>query len=268
MIDQRVMRTMSVVLVFLICAGSAWTQEAPPGESPSIDVNLTKAESPDAQAMVNAYEIQGVPTVVFLDPTGRERKDLRVVQYLSPDSFVEQIGRMKSRQNIESSTRSGSIRTQETQQLPCDFVVAPLAPELDVSEWISGDPNTLKALRGKVVLLDFFQIICPGCHAAYPIIAEFQKHYEEQGLAVLGIAVAFEYQSAQKPDRMKAYVKSNAYPYPVAIDRNMTNTFRKYQSRGTPWCVLIDRLGRVRHMGFFRGKEIESMIQKLLAEES
>ena len=83
---------------------------------------------------------------------------------------------------------------------------------------------------------------------------------------MLGIAVAFEYQSSQKPDRIKQYVKENDYPYPVAIDRDMTATFRKYQSGGTPWTVLIDRAGNIRHLGFFRGPEIEAKIQTLLAE--
>lgn len=232
-----------------------------------LKVDLTKADSPDAQAMVNAYGIQGVPTVVFLDPDGRERRDLRVVQYLSPDKFLDRISRLKSSQDAGFPSSPGTVRVQEKQERPRD-PVASLAPELDVSEWIRGGTNTLESLRGKVVLLDFFQIICPGCHAAHPIIAGFQERYEQQGLAVLGIAVAFEYQSAQRPDRIKAYVKSNAYPYPVAIDSNMTNTFYKYQSRGTPWCVLIDQAGRVRHMGFFRDKQIESIIQHLLAEKS
>ena len=140
------------------------------------------------------------------------------------------------------------------------------APKLDLSEWINDKPKTLDKLKGKVVLLDIFQIICPGCHMAHPRIVEFQKRYGKQGLEVLGIAVAFEYQSAQRPDRIKKYVKANAYPYPVAIDRNMTATFRKYQSGGTPWTVLIDRDGKVRYADFFREQKIEAKIKKLLAE--
>ena len=63
-------------------------------------------------------------------------------------------------------------------------------------------------------------------------------------------------------------MKDKGYPYPVAIDRNMTATFRKYQSGGTPWTVLIDRAGKIRHIGFFRGPEIEAKIRTLLAEKA
>ena len=159
------------------------------------------------------------------------------------------------------------LNAEDTNKASTFAAIGNSAPELDVSEWIRGNPTTLQALRGKVVLLDFFQIICPGCRIAHVHIEEFQKRYEKHGLAVLGIAVAFEYLDSQKPDRIKAYVESKAFSYPVAIDRNMTKTFAKYHSRGTPWCVLIDRSGKVRYMGFFRDNQVESIIQKLLIEK-
>ena len=59
-----------------------------------------------------------------------------------------------------------------------------------MEEWVRGSPITLNAVKGKVVLLDIFQIICPGCHAAHPEIVRMQRRYKEKGFEVIGLAVA------------------------------------------------------------------------------
>lgn len=142
------------------------------------------------------------------------------------------------------------------------------APALAIQEWVRGTPTTLDDLKGKVVLLDIFQIICPGCHAAHPEIVRMQKRYADLGFDVLGLAVAFEYESVQTPKHIRDYVARKEYPYPVAIDKGLTNTFRRYRSRGTPYTVLIDRQGRIRYLDFFRLNRVEALVQQLLNEEA
>lgn len=142
------------------------------------------------------------------------------------------------------------------------------APALAVDEWVRGRPTTLDELKGKVVLLDIFQIICPGCHKAHPEIVRMQKQYKEDGFEVLGLAVVFELLGAQTPEKIRRYVDEKAYPYPVALDQGLIETFRLYGARGTPYTVIIDRQGRIRYLDFFRLGLVESTIRRLLDEDA
>lgn len=141
------------------------------------------------------------------------------------------------------------------------------APPLAVDEWVRGKPATLDELKGKVVLLDVFQIICPGCHKAHPEIVRMQKQYKDKGFEVLGLAVAFELHYAQTPEKIRRYVNEKAYPYPVALDKGLIETFRRYGARGTPYTALIDRQGRIRYLDFFRVETVESTLRRLLDED-
>lgn len=67
------------------------------------------------------------------------------------------------------------------------------APLLSVSDWIQGDAANFDRLLGQVVLVEVFQVNCPGCFLyALPQAVELYRKYSEHGLAVLGIATAFE----------------------------------------------------------------------------
>lgn len=66
-------------------------------------------------------------------------------------------------------------------------------PPLIVSDWVQGEPVNFEQLVGHVVLLEVFQVNCPGCFLhALPHAIEIYQHYSEQGLIVLGVATAFE----------------------------------------------------------------------------
>jgi hypothetical protein len=95
-----------------------------------------------------------------------------------------------------------------------------------------------------------------------------QKRYADRGFEVLGLAVAFEYESVQTPRHIRDDVTRKEYPYPVAIDQGLTETFRRYRSRGTPFTALIDRKGRIRYLDFFRLNQVEATVQQLLEEEA
>ena len=95
-----------------------------------------------------------------------------------------------------------------------------------------------------------------------------RERYADRGFEVIGLAVAFEYESVQTPKHIRDYVERKDYPYTVAIDKGLTETFRRYRSRGTPYTVLIDRKGRVRYLDFFRLNQVEATVQKLLDEEA
>lgn len=67
------------------------------------------------------------------------------------------------------------------------------APQLPVSEWAQGEPTNLDRLIGNVVLVEVFQLNCPGCFLyGLPQAIEMHQKYSAKGLTVLGISTAFE----------------------------------------------------------------------------
>src|ERR1051326_5514338 len=67
------------------------------------------------------------------------------------------------------------------------------APNLTVSEWVQGRPTNIDKERGNVVLVEVFQVNCPGCFThGVPQAIDMYKKYHNDGLRVLGLATAFE----------------------------------------------------------------------------
>lgn len=60
-----------------------------------IKVDVTKAGNPLHERLLQEYGIKGVPTIVFLDMNGKERQDLRLVDYLPPDQFLGRMAEIK-----------------------------------------------------------------------------------------------------------------------------------------------------------------------------
>ena len=72
-------------------------------------------------------------------------------------------------------------------------VIGEAAPELQVQTWVQGEPCNFSGLRGRVVLVEVFQVNCPGCFVhALPKVLHFHQTYADRGLAVIGLATAFE----------------------------------------------------------------------------
>ncbi|MFC5995681.1 redoxin domain-containing protein [Pseudonocardia hispaniensis] len=130
------------------------------------------------------------------------------------------------------------------------------APELDVTEWLNSDPLTLAALRGRVVVLEAFQMLCPGCVShSLPQAKRVAETFPADEVIVLGLHTVFEHHEAMRPVSLRAFVYENRLTFPIAIDRHdgpdpTPVTFSRYGMRGTPTTVLVDRAGRVRGQAF------------------
>ena len=67
------------------------------------------------------------------------------------------------------------------------------APNLEVSTWVQGKPTNIDEERGNVVLVEVFQVNCPGCFLySIPEVIDIYRRYREKGLTVVGLATAFE----------------------------------------------------------------------------
>ena len=72
-------------------------------------------------------------------------------------------------------------------------IVGEKSPPLGISEWIQGAPTSLEQEKDKIVLVEVFQVNCPGCFMhAIPEAIEIYNKYKDDGVRVLGIATAFE----------------------------------------------------------------------------
>ncbi|MFN4015299.1 MAG: peroxiredoxin family protein [Reyranella sp.] len=134
----------------------------------------------------------------------------------------------------------------------------PSAPPLMVERWFNTDqPITLESLRGRIVVLHAFQMLCPGCVAnAIPQAGRLNDIARSiDGLVVLGIHTVFEHHAAMTPVSLEAFLHEYKIAFPVAVDRASTDgpipqTMTAYGLRGTPSTVIVDRAGRIARHSF------------------
>ncbi|HEX4111836.1 MAG TPA: cytochrome c biogenesis protein DipZ [Stellaceae bacterium] len=132
--------------------------------------------------------------------------------------------------------------------------------------WLNSPPLTPAALKGKVVLIDFWTYSCINCLRAIPYVRAWWQKYKDQGLVVIGVhspEFAFEHDI----DNVKKAVANLKIAYPVAIDNDFT-IWRAFENQYWPAHYFIDAQGRIRHEHFGEGNydESERIIQQLLAE--
>ncbi|MDX1596172.1 MAG: TlpA family protein disulfide reductase, partial [Nitrosopumilaceae archaeon] len=72
-------------------------------------------------------------------------------------------------------------------------VLGQKAPNLGISEWVQGAPTNIDQEKDKVILVEVFQVNCPGCFLyGIPEAINVYNKYKEDGLRVFGVATAFE----------------------------------------------------------------------------
>jgi thiol-disulfide isomerase/thioredoxin len=136
-------------------------------------------------------------------------------------------------------------------------VLAP-APPWTTTAWLNA-PGTLEleALRGRVVLLHAFQMLCPGCVArGIPQAQRVAELFAGAPLAVIGLHTVFEHHDAMKIESLRAFLHEYRVRFPVGVDapdpdgQPIPQTMRAYGMRGTPTTILIDAQGRLRRHAF------------------
>ncbi len=150
------------------------------------------------------------------------------------------------------------------------------APELEVCHWLnSKEALSIESLRGKVIALHAFQMLCPGCVVhGIPQASSIHSLYPKNQVQVIGLHTVFEHHDVMTIAALEVFVKEYRLQFPVAVDTPSTSsaeprTMRKYQLRGTPSLVLIDKRGniRVNHFGRLSDMEVGNLIGQLLQED-
>ncbi|HEY8036560.1 MAG TPA: TlpA family protein disulfide reductase [Methylobacter sp.] len=211
------------------------------------------------------------------------------------------------------------------------------APLLSVSEWVQGTDVNFDRLLGQVVLVEVFQVNCPGCFLyALPQAVELYRKYSERGLSVLGVATAFEDFDKNNLENLTRLAEHGEVvgetllvlnqqgklsagrlpyriPFPLAMDRLVRHrgevsdsvianfiqehipdfeqqpkahqqhirqqvldylqsldchaeTFERFELKGTPSHILVDKKGILRDCAFGAYPELEARILGLMQE--
>ena len=132
--------------------------------------------------------------------------------------------------------------------------------------WINNDPLTIRELRGKVVLVDFWTYTCINCIRTFPFLKLWHARYADDGLVILGVHTP-EFDFEKKLDNVVAATRDNGIVWPVALDNDYI-TWDNYSNRFWPAKYLIDGDGVVRYTHFGEGAyaETERKIRELLEE--
>ncbi len=142
------------------------------------------------------------------------------------------------------------------------------APEFAAGAWINSEPLTLKALRGRVVLVEFWTFGCYNCRNTLPAVKKWDAQYREKGLTVVGVHSP-EFDREKKIENVRREVASLGIQFPVVTD-NEFETWRAYKVEAWPTIFVLDKSGRVRGKQVGEGAyaQTEQLIQKLLAEQT
>ncbi len=144
------------------------------------------------------------------------------------------------------------------------------------SQWFHARQDLqLASLRGKVVVLHAFQMLCPGCvQHGLPQAQRIHATFSAAGVAVIGLHTVFEHHAAMTPVSLQAFLHEYRIRFPVGVDAAAANgdpipvTMQAYGMQGTPSLMLIDRNGHLRlhKFGAVEDLAVGAAIAALIAE--
>ncbi len=170
---------------------------------------------------------------------------------------------LHARQDAQPTTAMTAQPAAGAKALPVEGMLPPLT---GATAWINSAPLTPEALKGKVVLVDFWTYSCINCLRSIPYVRAWAEKYKDKGLVVIGVHApefAFEKQLAN----VKTAGADLKIGYPVAVDNDFA-IWRAFNNQYWPAHYFIDAEGRIRHHHFGEGsyEESERVIKELLAE--
>ncbi|MBS7544884.1 cytochrome c biogenesis protein DipZ [Ancylobacter oerskovii] len=181
--------------------------------------------------------------------------------------LLDRFGGAPSRPGTRFASNETATTTDARPAYHSNLPVEGELPSLDGAvAWLNSAPLTAEALRGKVVLVDFWTYSCINCIRTLPYIRAWAEKYKDQGLVVIGVHSP-EFAFEKKIDNVEKATREFGIGYPVAVDSDhrIWNAFRNSY---WPALYFIDAEGRIRYHQFGEGgyARSERVIQDLLAE--
>jgi cytochrome c biogenesis protein CcmG, thiol:disulfide interchange protein DsbE len=127
-----------------------------------------------------------------------------------------------------------------------------------------GQPLSLDALRGKVVVVNFWASWCyPACYEEAPVLERNWRAYRDRGLMMIGVDIQ------DKPEAGQKFIREFSLTFPNALDTT-GQTSVNYGVYGVPETFFVDRAGRIRvkHVGALTDEIFRNTVERLLGETS
>jgi cytochrome c biogenesis protein CcdA/thiol-disulfide isomerase/thioredoxin len=178
--------------------------------------------------------------------------------------------RGESSHGVGAKATSAKAAVEESGGKPSGLPVLGAAPEfVDNQQWFNtpGDtPLTLRSLRGRVVLVDFWTYSCINCLRTLPYLTAWDRTYRKDGLTIVGVHSP-EFPFEKEASNVQEAIERNGIHYPVVQDNDLA-TWSAYGNQYWPSEYFVDAKGRVRAADYGEGEygEKETIIRELLAE--
>lgn len=127
---------------------------------------------------------------------------------------------------------------------------------------LDGEKLKLSSQKGKVVLIDFWDVYCPPCIKAMPELKALFEQYSDEGLEIIGISLDTD------KEKLLDFLKKHNISWKIACSYKgwKDKTAILYGINATPSTWLIDRKGILRYYNL-KGTELKGAIEKLISEQ-
>jgi len=229
----------------------------------TLKLDLTSSDpNSEAGRARTRFGIRGVPTVLFLDNTGRELADLRLEGFEKPSAFL---GRMKQVESSPASSLKLAKNAIDSRSPAADAAAGSSsepAPSINLA-LLNGGLLALESLRGKVVIVDFWATWCVPCLSEIPMFNQLKKDYQPRGVEV--VAISLDEEGATK---VKPFLKAHPMDYTQVIGDQSTASAFNVSADTLPVTLLIDKEGRIRfrHVGIIKKDLLDAELSQLLNE--
>jgi cytochrome c biogenesis protein CcdA/thiol-disulfide isomerase/thioredoxin len=162
-----------------------------------------------------------------------------------------------------TASEAGGEEASAGERLP---VLGPAPEFVDTQRWFNSRPLSLRGLRGRVVLIDFWTYTCINCLRELPHTEALYRRYRKHGLVVVGVHTP-EFPFERIASNVERGIEASGLSFPVVQD-NEYGTWTAYGNQYWPALYLIDARGRVRYVHFGEGayETSERAVRSLLAE--
>ena len=150
----------------------------------------------------------------------------------------------------------------------CSAAAASRLPAFKVERWVNSAPLTADMLRGKVVLVDFWEYTCVNWIRTSPYVKAWHRDYADRGLVVVGVH-APEFEFGKRAEHIDRGIRDHGLTYPIALDNDFA-TWQAFGNDAWPTKYLFDANGKLvkRWVGEGSYGDIEAEIRRLLVATS